>query len=583
MTPHAQRLKRLWRLTLAPLLTVAGAAALGAPAVGEPLPPQRAERHLSKQRALSKPAPRPTTPTPSAVPRRQTHGKQKAGRKPAGVHRTPAPRAPAAAPVQSAPAARAKPAVKVSIPLQRTPPPSTPAPRATPRPKPAVAHQRVAPAPAVPSAPEPLVIEDLRWHPFGLVLQATRGFEPQVDVLENPHRLVVDLPDADFADTHLKRAIPVETDDVKQVRIGEHAGGLRLVIDCRRAPNFQLMQLRERSVLIIARSGAHDPALGRLLKQFSAVPEPVEELPPGQELKGFWARETDTRLTLHVGLEDSRVSLFQPSPDRLRIRIPGGHFTGKLPAQGRLLQKIEASQEGSTWILDVMLAPGHYEVSERRYAREGLTLVWDRIDPRAQAHMPLVVIDPGHGGNDPGALGMNGRNEKTVCLELGRAVRDALRRRGYNAILTRGVDAEMHLVPRVALIKRWQADMFISLHANSHASKDVQGLETYWREPGSRAFAQMVHQTVTTLLRRPDRGVKQDGLFVLRNGGVPSLLLETGFISNPQEEQLLNDSNFQAQAAFAIATGIDQFRLAPREIGRAVLPVETSWAACTHP
>jgi N-acetylmuramoyl-L-alanine amidase len=219
------------------------------------------------------------------------------------------------------------------------------------------------------------------------------------------------------------------------------------------------------------------------------------------------------------------------------------------------------------WTVDLDLLDGHYELEETRDAAGGVTLTWDRIDPRARAGKPLVVIDPGHGGADPGAVGPNGKLEKDVCLALGRTLRDALRRRGLNAILTRGADAEVHLAPRLALVDRWKADLFVSLHANSHTTPDAVGLETYWREPASQAFAETVHRTVSTLLRRPDRGTKQERLYVLRHPRVPSLLLESGFISNPTEERLLDDADFQAQTAFAVAMGIEQY-LAQPSLGR---------------
>lgn len=612
-----KRLHRLWRFTLTPLLTLAGATTFGAPAASEAATPPRLDRHISKQRAVSKGSPRSTpTPVPHS-PRSLAHGKQKASA-PVAKRPTPSPsplivqtRASQASPAPRVTATlRPRPALNRAVavikkkpaqPIVKAPsPPNKKPPKLTankpvnhlPQPhkraikheyRPILVHSTAAP---VSPSEDPLVIEELAWRRYGLVLQATKGFEPQVSILNNPHRMVLDIPNADFADTRLKQTIPVGSDGVEQIRVGEYAGGTRLVIDCSQSPNFQLMQLREHSVLIVARSGSQDPALTMMLRQFSAAGDDIDGPPPGQALKGLWARETENRLTLHVALDGPRVSLFQPSPDRLRIRIPGGSFSGKLPQPGRLLQKIEASQEGHTWVLDVTLTPGHYEVSERRDSQTGITLAWDRVDPRARPDMPLVVIDPGHGGNDPGALGTHGKTEKNVCLKLAHALRDALLRRGYNAILTRGIDAEMHLLPRVEVIKRWKGDMFVSLHANSHSSEEVHGLETYWREPGSQNFAQVVHQTVTTLLRRPDRGVKQDGLFVLRNGSIPSLLLETGFISNPTEARLLSDANFQAQTAFAIATGIEQFRLSPKELahpGRWNLnTLKPSWAACVH-
>jgi N-acetylmuramoyl-L-alanine amidase len=418
---------------------------------------------------------------------------------------------------------------------------------------------------AVAPAPEPLVIEDLAWRRFGLVLQTSAAFKPTISVLERPHRFVIDLPAAEFADPALKRTIQVDQAGIRQVRMSKQGAGVRIVLDCESAPSFQVMQLRDRSMLVVARAGQEDPGLKALIEKFSDEGEPGDPA-EGQQLAGVWAKETGDRLTLHVGLDGGRglrYQLFQAQPHQLRLRVPGGAYAGALPATGRLLRKVEASRKGSTWNMEVTLAEGHYEVSEDRDAAGGITLVWERVDPRARPGMPLVVIDPGHGGADPGAVGPTGRTEKAVCLGLARALRDTLRRRGYNAILTRGVDAEVYLAPRLATIERWQADMFVSLHANSHSSHEASGLETFWREPGSQAFAETVHRTVATLLRRPNRGTKQDRLYVLRHESVPSLLLETGFISNPAEERWLDDATHQGQAAFAIAAGIENFRVAP--------------------
>ncbi|MEB3196570.1 MAG: N-acetylmuramoyl-L-alanine amidase [Candidatus Sericytochromatia bacterium] len=416
-----------------------------------------------------------------------------------------------------------------------------------------------------PRAVDPVVIEELAWQSFGLVLQTSGPFEPAISVLSHPHRFVIDLPAADFGDTNLKRTLTVQRGGVKQVRMSKQGEGVRVVLDCESAPNFQVMQVRERAVLIVAQAGQEDPALAQTLARFAQA-SGGNEGEEGQELQGIWSRESDTQLTLHVGLrngEKLRYQVSQPAPDRLRLRVPGGAFEDKLPPPGRLLKQIEASRQGGVWTLDVSLAEGHYELAERRDEQGGITLVWERLNPRSRPDMPLVVIDPGHGGADPGAIGPTGLAEKTVCLEMGKALGEALKRRGYNVILTRSTDADVLLAPRLQAIDRHQADLFISLHTNSHVSREANGLETYWRESGSRGFAETVHRTVATLLRRPDRGTKQDGLFVLRHAVVPSLLLEAGFISNPAEERLLHDGGFQAQAAFAIAVGIENFRVAP--------------------
>ncbi len=411
---------------------------------------------------------------------------------------------------------------------------------------------------------EPLIIQVLDWRGFGLVLQASAPIVPEVFALNAPHRFVVDLPVAEFADPALSRTIPVGKDGIKQVRMARQANGaIRLVFDCEGAPAFQVMQLGDKATLVVARAGQHDAALTAMVRAATDDAGGVGG-PASQELRGIWAREQDDKVTLHVGgPKDFKYVLFQASPDRMKLRVPRGKYQGLLPARGKLLERAEMKAGADGWTMDIDLKDGHYELHETRDPEGGVTLVWERVEPRARADRPLVVIDPGHGGADPGAIGPGGRREKEVCLALGHALRSSLSRRGLNAILTRGADAEVHLAPRLALVERWRADLFVSLHANSHTTGDASGLETYWREPASQIFAETVHRTVATLLRRPDRGTKQEKLYVLRHPRVPSLLLESGFISNAGEERLLDDPEFQAQTAFAIAAGIENYLMGP--------------------
>lgn len=418
-----------------------------------------------------------------------------------------------------------------------------------------------APAAGARAPKEPLIIQVLDWRGFGLVLQASAPIVPEVFALSAPHRFVVDLPVAEFADPALSRTIPIGKDGIKQVRMARQANGaIRLVFDCEGAPAFQVMQLGDKATLVVARAGQHDAALAAMVRDAADDAGGAD----GQELRGIWAREQGDQITLHVGgPKDFQYVLFQEAPDRMKLRVPRGKYQGLLPPRGKLLERAEVKAAADGWTMDIDLADGHYEVRETRDPEGGVTLVWERVEPRARAGRPLVVIDPGHGGADPGAIGPGGRREKEVCLSLGHALRAALSRRGLNAILTRGADAEVHLAPRLAMVERWHADLFVSLHANSHTTNDASGLETYWREPASQAFAETVHRTVTTLLRRPDRGTKQEKLYVLRHTRVPSLLLESGFISNPGEERLLDDPDFQAQTAFAIASGIENYLVGP--------------------
>jgi N-acetylmuramoyl-L-alanine amidase len=416
---------------------------------------------------------------------------------------------------------------------------------------------------AKPNGPgaQPLVIQEISWREFGLVVKASGPIEPDFFTLPRPDRFVIDLPAAELADANLAQTIQVGKGAIKQVRLAEKSNhAVRMVIDCTSAVNFQLLQAGDRSTLIIAPPGANTARLAAMIKGGDGYQG------GGQELQSIWARETKDGATLALrAAKPLTYALFEEDPSRLQVRIPQGRYRGVPPLTGKHLIKTTLKPtEGGTLTLHMGLAEGHYQLSETLSAdRTRLTLSWKKLEPRRFANRPLIVIDPGHGGADPGALGPGKVTEKQVNRGLALALQKALVAKRYNAILTRSVDSEVYLAPRLGLIDRHKADMFVSLHANSHVTPDSSGVETYWREAHSQPLAQAVQKQVTTLLSRPDRGVKQERLYVIRHPRVPSILLETGFISNPFEEILLADGEFQTQAARAIVGGIEAYMAAP--------------------
>ena len=436
--------------------------------------------------------------------------------------------------------------------------------------KPAVA--KPAPAKATPKprhAAQPLVIQEISWREFGLVVKASGPIEPDFFPLPKPDRFVIDLLGAELADANLAQTIAVGSGAIKQVRLNQKDDqGVRMVIDCTRTTNFQLMQGGDRSTLIIAPAGANTAKLAAMLK------EGDQYQGGGQELRTIWAREDQTGVKLHLrGAKALTYALFEEDAGKLQVRIPQGRYFGVAPLTGKLLKTAAVSRSDSGLTLNLGLADGPYQLSETVSAdKTNVTLSWQKIDPRRFAGRPLIVIDPGHGGADPGALGPGKVTEKQVNLGLALALQKALVAKRYNVLLTRSVDSEVYLAPRLGMIDRHQADLFVSLHANSHVTPDSTGVETYWREPPSQALAVAVQKQVTTLLNRPDRGVKQERLYVIRHPRVPSILLETGFISNPYEEMLLADGEFQSQAARAIVAGIEGFLAAPAAASKGSKP-----------
>jgi N-acetylmuramoyl-L-alanine amidase len=172
---------------------------------------------------------------------------------------------------------------------------------------------------------------------------------------------------------------------------------------------------------------------------------------------------------------------------------------------------------------------------------------------------PVVVIDPGHGGGDPGAVGINGLQEKVIVLSVGSQVAEQLRRRGINAVLTRSNDQEIDLAPRVATAEGARADIFVSIHANSISLSrpDINGIESYYyaSSKGYR-LARSIHNSILSNINASDRGIRQARFYVVRRTSMPSVLIEIGFVTGSQDAARLSSATQRTKLAEAIVQGI---------------------------
>ena len=169
-----------------------------------------------------------------------------------------------------------------------------------------------------------------------------------------------------------------------------------------------------------------------------------------------------------------------------------------------------------------------------------------------------VVLDPGHGGHDPGAVGPTGLEEKMVALEIALGAERVLRARGADLVLTRSDDRFIPLAERAAIANRLGAQCFVSIHINSAPTPTAHGTETFAFRSGTPAerLARAIQDRLVAALRLRDRGVKFANFQVLRDTRMPAALPEVAFINNPDEEAMLRDPDFRDSAATAIAQGI---------------------------
>lgn len=175
--------------------------------------------------------------------------------------------------------------------------------------------------------------------------------------------------------------------------------------------------------------------------------------------------------------------------------------------------------------------------------------------------MTKIVIDAGHGGKDPGAIGPAGTKEKDVALAIAKKVAALLKSAGIDAQLTRDSDVFVELNTRANKANAAKANYFVSIHCNSATSPQAHGTETYCYAKGAEGekLAANVQRALIKELKLADRGVKTANYAVLRETRMPAILVELAFISNPKEEALLRNELFQDLAAKAIAEGICEY------------------------
>lgn len=179
----------------------------------------------------------------------------------------------------------------------------------------------------------------------------------------------------------------------------------------------------------------------------------------------------------------------------------------------------------------------------------------------------LVVIDPGHGGHDPGAVGYFGTQEKDVNLNISRFIRlMSLYDPEISVVLTRSDDRYIPHRERTGLANRLNADLFVSIHANAHprhaAANGIEVLvsddTTLKNYPQSRALALLLQKRLTRALGVTDRGIKHQRLFI-RWAEMPAVLVEVGFLTNPTEELKLRSFTYQWTVAEIILQTIKEY------------------------
>ncbi|HVI59213.1 MAG TPA: N-acetylmuramoyl-L-alanine amidase [Luteimonas sp.] len=412
--------------------------------------------------------------------------------------------------------------------------------------------------------------------------------------LSNPDRLVLDLPGVDARGLKLPPAAGL----VKEVRTGHPAPGTtRIVFDLHAPvvalkPHFEGAGDQTRLVLEWpGDNGAEDP-----IARIAAASAPMPAAAQPQATAPAQAPPPDPAIASAAAtsrLVAATVQASQPPPAQAQAASP--HQPGVAQAAGTAATGVPTRiATGVPTPMDPAKPVAEAPAEPARPPRAG------RIGMR-----PLVVaIDPGHGGQDPGAIGLNGRREKDVTLAIGRELaRQINATPGLKAYMTRDRDVFIPLNQRAQLARAAKADIFVSIHADAAENRSASGASVYvlslrgassqrarWladKENAADLIGGRVPQAGNTLasvlldltqsghMKASEdaahhvldslgdvgntRKVERANFAVLRTSDMPAMLVETAYISNPAEERQLTDPGYQRKLAGAILRGVDTY------------------------
>ena len=249
----------------------------------------------------------------------------------------------------------------------------------------------------------------------------------------------------------------------------------------------------------------------------------------------------------------------------LKVRQEGSRVVLEITTRLRYyLGQLDAEDEKIAFPIEVGVAPlpeNDAPLLPPGFAKAPKDSVFQRDIPAVlPSDRPRIIIDPGHGGDDPGTIGIGGFREKDVVLPISLDVAEILRKQDIEVIMTRDTDNFISLQGRTDMANDVDADLFVSIHANAInlSRPDVNGLETYYYQNGKR-LAEIVHWSVLNGVNIDNRGIRRARFYVLRHSAMPAVLVEVGFLTGAVDASRLKDPNHRRQMAEAIARGIIEY------------------------
>lgn len=360
------------------------------------------------------------------------------------------------------------------------------------------------------------------------------GISPKISRYVEPERLVLDFKDAKF--TLPTGAVNIDGNCVSKVRYANHENSARLVLDLTEK-NAQVMILsNENGIVVRVERSLNTQIVYDIFSEKIYFNAPYSG--SGKNVSGGYSVKFS-----NLKLEDQEIKIGDDAVTNIVIKNDGAGSSVTVYGSKNFVY----TQENGITIKEQSSVPEKEETK-----------------PSVDNSKPLIILDAGHGGTDPGAVGYNSKNEivareSKINLAITNLVKEKLLNQGYNVILTRDTDTYISLSERVELEKSLDADMFVSIHCNSIENKDINGTQVYYH-PSSTKGSVLANNIYDALVDLTDLAPKetQNGahLYVIRETVSPAVIVETAFISNESDRKYLLSTDGQNKIAEAIFKGI---------------------------
>lgn len=385
------------------------------------------------------------------------------------------------------------------------------------------------------------ILEDLTFDSkrgeFLATIETTKATSADYFFLSNPDRLVLDIKDILLTETPVPK-IP-KNDFVEDVRIGQFAEDtVRVVFDLKNDLSYQVVQ--DGNVFSIIFSKA--PSVEDIKVTSQGDKTYIEIL--ASDKTDYELKEDKLKRQLKVVIPGAANLL-----DRNVIKIADGiidHIE---------LAKVKGDKNYNLEIIINLNAFPSYEILSSS-PTDNIELAFYSSSSLTPLKNKLIVIDPGHGGSDPGAVVGNVK-EKDLNLDIALKLKTLLEANGAKVFMTREDDTFVNLYARAEMANKLNADLFISIHHNA-ATSNATGTETlYYPDPEKKLFAQALQRAVVSYTGFHNRGIiERPGIVVTRETKMPSALVEVGFLTNPNDLAHIMTDEFKQKVAQGILQGI---------------------------